>query len=222
MYYPPTRQSAREPGESRLLRVNGVGRVEVKPDVAKVKVGVETQDVNLEKAQQENAAKIEQVKNQWIAAGIPEENIQTADYFIFPEYDYVDGKQEFRGYQVTHTLLVTVDDIERTGYIIDLAVANGANRVSNIEFTVSEPYENYQQALNLALGQALANAQTIANTMGLKLDQTPVKILEIGTPPAAPVQSFSKGQVMSASTTPIEPGTLETTARIEAYFQYLP
>ncbi|WP_281975253.1 SIMPL domain-containing protein [Halobacillus litoralis] len=222
MQYPPIRQSGREAGASRILKVNGVGKVQSRPDTANIQVGVVTQDMNLEKAQQDNASAISRVKEQLIAVGIAEENIQTTDYFIFPEYDYVDGKQEFRGYQVTHTLGITIDDIDQTGYIIDTAVANGANRVTNIEFTVKDPYADYQEALRIALGNALANAQTIANTMRLKLDQTPVKIMELGTTPASPVQSFSKTQVMSAGATPIAPGTLETVARVEAHFQYLP
>ncbi|RDY72636.1 DUF541 domain-containing protein [Halobacillus trueperi] len=221
MYYSGMRQVGRE-GESRLLKVNGVGKVQVRPDVANVNIGVVTQDNNLEKAQQENARTMENVRSQLVAAGIPEENIQTADYFIFPEYDYVDGKQEFRGYQVTHTLKVTIDDVSQTGFIIDTAVAAGANRISNISFTVSDPYQNYQEALRIALGNALANAQTIAGTMGLNLDQTPVKIIELGTTPAVPVQSFQKADVLGATATPIELGTLETVARVEAHFQYLP
>jgi uncharacterized protein len=221
MYYPAMRQAGRE-GDSRLLRVNGVGKVQVRPDVATVTIGVVTQDQNLEKAQRENAQITQQVRDQLRAIGIEEDHIQTADYFIFPEYDYVDGKQEFRGYQVTHSLKVTIDDISRTGYVIDTAVANGANRVSNIEFSVKNPYENYQEALRIALGHALANAQTIANTMNLNLDQTPVKITEIGSPPVIPFQTFSKTEVLGAATTPVEPGTLETVARIEAQFQYFP
>ena len=219
MYYPSMRQAGRE-GNSRLLKVNGVGKVQVRPDVATVRIGVVTQDSNLEKAQQENAQKMQQVRDQLMAIGIEEDSIQTADYFIFPEYDYVDGKQVFRGYQVTHTLSVTIDDISQTGYVIDTAVANGANRVSDIEFSVKSPYENYQEALRIALGHALANAQTISNTMNLNLDQTPVKITEIGSPPVTPFQTFSKTEVLGAATTPIEPGTLETVARIEAQFQY--
>ncbi|WP_160912648.1 SIMPL domain-containing protein [Halobacillus litoralis] len=221
MYYPGMRQIGRE-GEGRLLKVNGVGKVQVRPDVANVNIGVVTQDENLEKAQQDNARIMESVRNQLVAAGIPEENIQTADYFIFPEYDYVDGKQEFRGYQVTHTLKVTIDDVSQTGYVIDTAVTAGANRISSIAFTVSDPYQNYQEALRIALGNALANAQTIANTMGLNLDQTPVKIMELGTAPVAPVQSFQKAEALGAATTPIEPGTLETVAKVEAHFQYFP
>ncbi|CDQ20082.1 SIMPL domain-containing protein [Halobacillus karajensis] len=218
MYYQPVRQ-ARE-GESRLLKVNGTGKVHVRPDVVNVNIGAVTQDMNLEKAQQENAQIMEQVRTQLMAAGVPEDHIQTADYFIFPEYDYVDGQQVFRGYQVTHTFNVTIEDVSQTGYIIDTAVANGANRISNFEFTVKDPYQNYQDALKVALRNAGANAQTIASTLGLNLDPTPVKIKEIDSSPAVPMQSYQKSEGLVATATPIEPGTLETVARVEAHFQY--
>ncbi|KHE71532.1 SIMPL domain-containing protein [Halobacillus sp. BBL2006] len=216
-YYP---QMNRNHGEARLITVNGMGKVAARPNAATLKFGVETNDPELQVAQQSNANIISQITQALIQAGVPEHNIQTADYYIFPEYDYVDGKQQFRGYKVTHILSVTVEDISQTGAIIDLAVAQGANRVSNIEFTLKNPEKYYQEALRIALGQALAHAQTIANTMQLNLDQTPVRIIERGISNVSPVRPTPKAEMMGAAATPIEPGEQEITAKVEAQFQY--
>ncbi|MCA0983737.1 SIMPL domain-containing protein [Halobacillus yeomjeoni] len=206
--------------EGRLMTVNGSGKVLVQPDTAVVQIGVVTKDEELTKAQQDNADQIQQITDALNQAGIADEQIQTQDYYIYPEYDYVDGKQEFRGYQVTHMLSVTIDDIEQTGTIIDLAVANGANRVSNIQFTLKNAQMYYQEALSIALGNALANAQTIANTLQLNLDQTPVKIVESSIVQPSPVQPYMKAETASYSATPIEPGEQEVVAKVEAQFQY--
>jgi uncharacterized protein YggE len=216
-YYP---QMNRNNGEARLITVNGMGKVAAKPNTATLKFGVETNNPELQVAQQSNAKMISQITRTLIQAGVPEHNIQTADYYIFPEYDYVDGKQQFRGYQVTHILSVTVEDISQTGAIIDLAVAQGANRVSNIEFTLKNPEQYYQEALRIALGQALAHAQTIANTLQLNLDQTPVRVIERGISSVSPIRPTLKTEVMGAASTPIEPGEQEITAKVEAQFQY--
>ncbi|ARI77791.1 SIMPL domain-containing protein [Halobacillus mangrovi] len=219
MYYYP--QMNRNHGEARVMTVNGTGKVVARPDVAILRFGVETNNRELQEAQKANAETINQITQTLIQAGIPEENIQTADYYIFPEYDYVDGKQQFRGYQVTHILSIRVEEIDKTGAIIDLAVSNGANRVSNIQFTLKNPEQYYQEALRIALGQALAHAQTIANTMQLNLDQTPVKVIEKGGSEIAPIRPYPKAEVMSAAApTPIEPGQQEIVARVEAQFQY--
>ncbi|MBH0228883.1 SIMPL domain-containing protein [Halobacillus yeomjeoni] len=219
MYYPMMNNNHRN-NEGRLMTVNGSGKVLVQPDTAVVQIGVVTKDEELTKAQQDNADQIQQITDALNQAGIADEQIQTQDYYIYPEYDYVDGKQEFRGYQVTHMLSVTIDDIEQTGTIIDLAVANGANRVSNIQFTLKNAQMYYQEALSIALGNALANAQTIANTLQLNLDQTPVKIVESSIVQPSPVQPYMKAETASYSATPIEPGEQEVVAKVEAQFQY--
>ncbi|WP_062513108.1 SIMPL domain-containing protein [Halobacillus sp. KGW1] len=208
-------------GEGRIMKVTGSGTVDVIPDRAVLEVGVVTEKESLEQAQKENAAVTERVKRQLMQAGVPEEAVQTSQYTIFPEYDYVDGSQVFRGYQVTHLLQITIDQVEQTGYLIDTAVANGANRVSSITFTIRNPEQAYQQALTKALAGAVTHAGTMAEAMAVQLDPTPVRMTEIrsGT---EPVQPFQKTQMLQGSATPIQPGTIETSAAVDVWFQYLP
>ncbi|MGV2619626.1 UNVERIFIED_CONTAM: SIMPL domain-containing protein [Halobacillus marinus] len=208
-------------GEGRIMKVTGSGTVDVIPDRAVLEVGVVTEKESLEQAQKENAAVTERVKRQLMQAGVPEEAIQTSQYTIFPEYDYVDGSQVFRGYQVTHLLQITIDQVEQTGYLIDTAVANGANRVSSITFTIRNPEQAYQQALTKALASAVAHAGTMAETMAVQLDPTPIRMTEI-TNGTQPVQPFQKTQMLQASSTPIQPGTIGASAAVEVWFQYFP
>ncbi|WJE17069.1 SIMPL domain-containing protein [Halobacillus sp. ACCC02827] len=208
-------------GEGRIMKVTGSGTVDVIPDRAVLEVGVVTEKESLEQAQKENAAVTERVKRQLMQAGVPEEAIQTSQYTIFPEYDYVDGSQVFRGYQVTHLLQITIDQVEQTGYLIDTAVANGANRVSSITFTIRNPEQAYQQALTKALAGAVAHAGTMAETMAVQLDPTPIRMTEI-TNGTQPVQPFQKTQMLQGSATPIQPGTIGASAAVEVWFQYLP
>lgn len=215
-------QAYRQDGADRQIRVHGSGSVKVKPDTAVIQLGVVTEGTNLTSVQNENASTISRVKSRLMAAGVEEENIQTSDYSVYPQYDYVDGKQEFRGYQVSHMLTVTVEDIEQTGAVIDAAVQSGANRVMNIEFTVSQSYYYYQKALQIALGQALATAQTIANTMNVKLDRKPFRIVEEKGPDVPPVQPYAKTQALSESAVPIEPGLMEIEARVDVWFPFYP
>ncbi|MYL18705.1 DUF541 domain-containing protein [Halobacillus litoralis] len=215
-------QAYRQDGADRQIRVHGSGSVKVKPDTAVIQLGVATEGTNLTSVQNENASTISRVKSRLMAAGVEEENIQTSDYSVYPQYDYVDGKQEFRGYQVSHMLTVTVEDIEQTGAVIDAAVQSGANRVTNIEFTVSQSYYCYQKALQIALGQALATAQTIANTMNVKLDRKPFRIVEEKGPDVPPVQPYAKTQALSESAVPIEPGLMEIEARVDVWFPFYP
>ncbi|XRD27118.1 SIMPL domain-containing protein [Lysinibacillus fusiformis] len=81
-------------------------------------------------------------------------------------------------------MTVNVSDPEHVGLIIDTAVENGANRISNIQFKVDRADAYYQQALSLALHNAHAKAKTIAETMHLPLQLLPTEIVEeqVNTP----------------------------------------
>ena len=79
---------------------------------------------------------------------------------------------------VINAIAVKTINIEQAGKIIDTAVQNGANQVSNIHFTVANEQAYYQQALSRALENAVAKAQTISRTMQLQLEPQPIKIIE--------------------------------------------
>ena len=73
-----------------------------------------------------------------------------------PQYDYVEGRQVFRGYEVINSINVTIKNIEQVGTVIDTAVRNGVNQVSNIRFTVENEHIPYQEALSLALRKCIS------------------------------------------------------------------
>lgn len=199
------------------IRVVGEGRITVQPDVATITLGVETENVELQKAQSENALIISEVIQALTNMGITKENIQTMNFTIFPIYDFVDGQQSFRGYRVEHMLRVTVDDISKVGMLVDAAVQAGANRFSNISFSVSNPTKFYREALEMAVNDATEKAQVIATSLNLTLNSTPVKIIEEKTRLEGPIP-FMESQMVKSATTEIEPGKQEIKALVTAIF----
>ncbi|SDH46672.1 SIMPL domain-containing protein [Alteribacillus bidgolensis] len=217
MYFVPTyNEYLWHDCSKRIMTVNGAGSILTEPNIAKVQLGVVTQGRELRVAQQENAVIMNQVVTSLVEAGIYEENIQTVDFFITPQYDYVDGKQEFREFQVTHMIAVTIDNLNQTGNIIDTAVENGANRVSDIHFSLENAQPYYLQSLRFALDDASAKAQTTAETMQLRLDPAPVDIKEQFTSPNV----RDSPQTLALPAVSIEPGQLTITAQVEVQFQF--
>lgn len=216
MYYPYVQQIPRR--QQRLMTVTGNGNISVAPDTVQIQLEVITENKLLNHAQNENAYEMNQVIDSLLKLGIGIENIQTVSYNIIPQYNYVEGEQVFRGYEVTNAITVKITDIDQVGNVIDVAVQNGANRVSNIQFTVANENLYYQKALRLALRNALAKAQTIAETMQLQLDPTPIKIIEEGRgEPVAP-RMFAAKEINGS--TPIEQGQILINATVEVQFQY--
>lgn len=206
------------PNYFRQMTVTGNGSIAVEPDTSQIQLEVLTQNEILSQAQQENADTMNQVIQALLQLGIPEENIQTTGFNIHPMYDYIDGEQVFRGYEVVNTITVQIKEIDQTGVVIDTAVQNGVNRVSNIQFTIENEQIHYRQALSTALINASEKAQTIARTMQLQLDPIPIKIVEILNEPPVVYKTFAAAE--SNTTTPISPGQIQINAVVRVKFRY--
>ncbi|MEH7111865.1 SIMPL domain-containing protein [Neobacillus niacini] len=210
-----------QPPSDNLIKVTGEGEIAVQPDTASVNLGVVTEDKELVEAQQQNSTISTKIIDSLLALGIDKNHIQTFDYRIEPDYEYVEGKAIFRGYKVTHILQVKIDDLSLVGKVIDTAVQNGANVVANVRFTTKFKDAYYQQALALALKNAGDKATTIAATIRVTLNPTPTLVMEVGNI----VQPFESQQMMFAkgvSSTQIEPGQLLIKASVIAEFKYRP
>ena len=216
MYQPYVGQMAHQ--QKRVMTVTGIGSLSIAPDTVQLQLEVRTENKQLSQAQQENADLMNQVIESLLELGIDREDIQTVAYNISPQYDYVEGQQIFRGYQVINSIDVTIKNIEQAGIIIDTAVRNGVNNVSNIRFTVENEQIAYHEALSLALRNALGKAQTIANTIQLKLDPHPIKIVETMREEPILYRSFAATEM--SAITPIEPGQINIKATVEVQFQY--
>ena len=216
MYY--TNISQQHLPSLRVLTVTGDGKVIAKASYVQLQIEVSTQGNNVHEAQQENANIMNRVIQSIIALNIPREDIQTASYTIFPSYDFIEGKQVFKGYEVTNAISVKVTDISQVGTVIDTAVQNGANRITSIQFKIENTDLYYQQALSLALQNAQMKARTIAETMQLSLYPQPIEIVEENN--SGPVLYKSIAMADQTVSTPIEQGQMSISATVRVKFQY--
>ena len=94
------------------VTVIGRGEVEFRPDIAKINLGVQvdkapTAENALTQMNDKMNAIIQSVK----VLGIPEEDIQTQEYSLSPQYDYKDGTSAISGYGASQRLVIKVRDI---------------------------------------------------------------------------------------------------------------
>ncbi|MGJ9384444.1 SIMPL domain-containing protein [Salipaludibacillus sp. CF4.18] len=204
---------------SRRMIVTGMSSLSVAPNTASIKLEVITENELLTQAQEENAYVMNRVIQSLLEVGVSRENIQTTAYHIHPMYDYVDGQQVFRAYQVRNGVTVMILNVGQAGTIIDIAVKNGVNSVSDIQFSVANPQQYYQKALSNALQEAVAKAQTMAATLQVTLDPIPIKITENFKEEPQTFSTFAALEI--SQVTPIEPGKIVIEARVEAQFRYL-
>ena len=203
----------------KVIQASGNGNVIGTPDRAQVTFSVETENADVKVAQQGNALQMTKVIDALVAAGIPKDAMKTTGYNIYPLYD--DTKppfgQKIRTYHVSNTLTVTLHDVNKTGEVIDVAVANGINQASSIQFLLSDEQAQVlrSQALTKAVTRARADADTVAAALGTTI--LDVKSADIGGG-YAPVlyENYRADTVMSksAAPTPIQPGDITVTAQV--------
>jgi uncharacterized protein YggE len=104
------------------------------------------------------------------------------------------------------------------GTVIDTAVKNGANIVESIRFDISKPELYYQQALNLAVRNAINKAKGIGSSLKIPNEPVPVLITENSLAPIPYTRSLAmRGEI---ATTPIEPGQNDIEASVTVEFTY--
>ena len=131
---------------------------------------------------------------------------------------YIEGRQVFRGYEVTNSLTVKIRNINEVGLVIDTALRSGANRISQLEFKLDneEIYQN--QALQLAFQNANSKVQAIAVSLQLPYMPQPIEIVEESA--GRPILYRTVAMTEQAVRTPIEPGIITIDAAIRVKYQY--
>jgi len=202
----------------RVISVEGKSKFEVTPDFAELQIEVVTSSEDLTEAQRENAERMNQVISALLALNIDRNDIQTAFFNVSPRYDYVEGKQVFRGYEVTNAITVKIEEINEVGMVIDTAIKNGANRISQLEFKLENDALYYQKALQLALQNAHEKANAITSSLRLSYMPVPIEITEETS--GGPILLKSVAMTQSTFETPIEQGTITVEATLKVKYQF--
>lgn len=202
-----------------ILEVEGVGRLKVKPDIAIMRLGVVTENIDVKVAQEENRIKSNQLIDQLIALGIARDDIETASYTVVPRYHSNLQEKVLKEYEVSHIFSVTVRDLEKAGLILDAAFEKGANAAENPVFKITNEGAFQLQALKAAVQDATQKAKAMAGAMGVTILKVPLKMTEMNTnfaPREAAFQAVSE----TFQPTPIQVREIEISARVEIQFTY--
>ncbi len=200
--------------ERPVVVTRGRGVVHAAPDLARVTIASESRAGNPRQAQDQTAVAMASVQSALEGARIPETAIRTLSFDLQPEFDYQGGQQRLRGYVARNTIEVRLDDIERAGEVIDLAVASGATAVTGVRFDVKERAALEREALRLAVSDARARADAAASGAG----RTIAAVLRIEEGGALrqqpPVRLAMRADAAAAPQTPIAPGEIEVVATV--------
>src|SRR3989344_2455371 len=151
------------------ISVSGEGKEFVKPDIATISVGVVKQNVDLLKAQKEAADVIDRVLAVLKEKGVADKDQKTTSFNIYPQYDYRDGVQKFRAYEVRQTLEVKIRDLSKVGEVLGGVAGAGANEIGSLGFTVDNPKMVQEKARTAAIKEAKEKARALSRNLGVRL-----------------------------------------------------
>jgi len=226
-----------EPATFRSFSVSGEGKIVAVPDIAQFNFSVVTEGgADLNQLQTNNTASVNRsidfVKNK----GVPEEDIKTQSYNIEPRYQYFNcgprilslgggdapapcPPPEIIGYTIRQSVAVKIRDFSLIGDLIAGVVENGANSVSQLNFTIDDPTKVESEARAKAITQAIEKAEAIARAGKFRVG----KLLSIDEN-SYPVARYAYGQggdfaiaesvKMGAPAPTIEPGSEDVTINV--------
>jgi uncharacterized protein len=213
----PASAQTREVQEPTVA-VTGEGIIQAVPDRAWVTITAESRAGNPRDAQRRNVEAMTPVLAKLKAAGIAGDAIRTVGYDLQQEFDYVTGKRISRGYVARNTVDVRVDQIDRAGEVLEIAVGSGATSVGGIRFDLKDRSRLEREALRMAVAEAREKAVAAAAGAGRTIDRI-LRIDEQGiVSPPMPVmmrREMAANQAADASfAPPISAGQMEIRAHV--------
>jgi uncharacterized protein YggE len=219
-----TRIENTPPDQIRGITVSGEGKVTGKPDLALITLGVSTLRPTVAEARDAAAAALTGMLDAMRANGVADDDIQTSQLSIYPEYDYSANTQRIVGFRVGNTVTVKVRDIDSTTAVIDDAITAGGDEttIQSIAFTIDNPESLREQAREAAVADARRKAETLANASGVTIGN-PININEGGgaIPPIPyATERFAADEASQAgASTPIEAGELDVIINVSVTWE---
>jgi len=203
------------------VTASGSGETLSAPDMAEMYFGANVLKADakaaLDGASQVATAITDAVKS----AGIPAEDIQTANVSVYPEYrGNGDKAPEVTGYRASVQVRVKVRDLEKIGDVIGAASDAGANEIGGPNFTLDDDAAAQDEAIQDAIKDARRRAETMAKAAGKTLGGI-IAVTEAGASVPPLYYGRSAGVALDAygAGVPIEPGQLTVNASVTVVFE---
>lgn len=207
-------QTPEPSGPGNGVTVSGVGRITGVPDTLSATVGVAARRPTVQEALDAANAAAEQVLGALDDAGIAEEDVQTTQFSVNPQYDQ-DGVA-ITAYEVANTVEATIRDLSSVGATLDAVVRAGGNeaRVQGVAYRLEDNAALLAEAREAAVADARTSAEQYAAAAGVELGAL-TSLSEV-TADQPMTQSFAADAAEAAAPVPVAPGTQEVGVTVTA------
>lgn len=219
---PTTQVTVAGAAQQTGIAVTGTASVSVRPDIARLTLGVEATAATVAAARSSAADAMTKLQEALKGKGVAEKDIRTLSVNITPQYTQSPDRTvppSIRGYLVSNIVQVTVRNLDTTSDVLDSAVAAGGNavRVNGITFAVDQPEQFLTQARDEAVKNARARAEVLAKAAGVTLGAArSITETTNGGPIPLPERASAAPSGLGGASTPVNPGeqTLQLTVSV--------
>lgn len=207
--------------QQRQIQVSGEAKIEVRPDLARVTIGVSNEGADAVATMNANAVAATKIIETAKKAGVTPEDIVTANLSLQPRFRdrrNPDGSStnERSGYSARNTVTVTIRDIAKVGDFTRQFLDGGANTIDGVTFGLTKPETHLDTLRVAALKDARRKAEMLAGAADARLG----KVLTIVHPPREggrheTVAAYA-GKARMAADVPMESGAISLSAEVDA------
>lgn len=222
--------------QRRTIIVSGESEIKVEPNEVTLTFGIESIDLDLQKAKEQNDTIVKRVLDALKNRQVEPKHIKTDHFSIEPRYEHSYKKRDLIGYVVRKNVIVILHDVKNFELVLSSALEAGANYVHGVQFGTTKLREYRDKARALAIRAAKTKAIALAGELDQKVGK-PLAIHEgrggwqgwynygwgrslAGGFAQNSIQDLSGAAISSAEQT-IAPGQLSITANITLTMELL-
>lgn len=207
----------------RTISVTGTGTASAEANQAEFTVTVESSADTQQAAVSDNAARMRGLRAALLQTGARLDELTTQNYTVNPLYRYDGSRRENEGYRAANTLRVRVPRTALTGFLIDAAAENGADRIDSLQFRQTEAGPYRTQAIAAAAADARRKAEALAASLGATLGP----VLTVSESAPSPVYFphtavlMSKAEGAGRAVTPVEGGEQTVSVSLSVTYELI-
>lgn len=200
------------------------GRAEAVPDIAVVRMSIETSGRTVRGAREQAAGLTRAVIDELARQGVEDRHVRTSRFGIRADYEYTDDGRRLIGYQVSHSLTAEIANLESVGDGIDALSEAGGDALAfhDIEFAYADPERLLAEARRNAVENLQRHAQQLAaaanRELGPLLELTEVSDAP-GPSPPGPYLAAEKMVRARPADTPISAGSGTVSVTVRGVFE---
>lgn len=204
-----------------MLTVNASAITRDAPNLAVVTLGVVARGATAREAQSAQSQRMQSVLQAARTAGAEDKDVQTVGFSLEPQFTYVKGQpSRISSYISRNMVAVRIAKLEAISTLIDATVAQGANELQGIQYTIQDGESARDAARTQALETARARGEAYAKAAKMKI----LRIRSITEPGGAftPWDYRRDGYgsaVEQAAAAPVNPGRLDNRAEVTVVFE---